>query len=433
VRRSARRAWSVFAHRVAGQCETWLKRGFDILLATAQLLVLWPLLLLLRLVYGPMRRYPQLGRWCEPFDEFAFAIPVVGPHRIVRALRLHRLPALFNILRGDMSFVGPRPVNVGPAVRDRLYRRTCSARPGLVCLHWIRSRSNIDFEGEAASDAEYESGAGLRTDVGIALRAVPVLVYGSEDTEVPETVSLLGIRIDNSTMADAIDRLMADMAGTTPTHVCFVNADCANISAVNAHYRGVLARAAVVLADGIGMKIAGKLKRQPIRQNVNGTDLFPRLCAEMEAAGRSVYLLGGKPGVADGVRDWIEAHHPGLRVAGVQHGYFPPEQEPEVIAAIRSVQPSLLLVAMGAPRQDEWVAEHLAEAGARVGMGVGGLFDFFSGRVSRAPQWVRDVGFEWAFRLLQEPGRLWKRYVIGNVVFLWRIAWYRPDADAGRG
>ena len=133
-----------------------------------------------------------------------------------------------------------------------------------------------------------------------------------------------------------------------------------------------------------------------------------------------VFLLGGGPGVAEGVREWLHRSAPGLDVCGVCDGFRAPSEMPGVLESIRRSKPHLLLVAMGAPRQDLWIRESLRRLGVPVVMAVGGLFDFYSGRIPRAPFWMRSLGIEWVFRLLQEPGRLWQRYLIGNLAFMLR-------------
>lgn len=138
---------------------------------------------------------------------------------------------------------------------------------------------------------------------------------------------------------------------------------------------------------------------------------------------QSVYLLGGRPGVPEAVAQWMEENHPGIQIAGCHHGYYAAEEEAEVIAEIARSGADILLVAFGAPKQDKWISEHQEALGVPVAIGVGGLFDFYSGRISRAPQWIREMGMEWLYRLLMEPARLWKRYVIGNGLFLMRVFW----------
>jgi N-acetylglucosaminyldiphosphoundecaprenol N-acetyl-beta-D-mannosaminyltransferase len=201
-----------------------------------------------------------------------------------------------------------------------------------------------------------------------------------------------------------------------------VNADCVNISCRNREYRRAVQQSDLVFADGIGVRVAGKVLGQPVRDNVNGTDLFPLLAKALEFTGKRIYLLGGQPGVAEGVAQWLAANFPGVELAGFHHGYFTTDKEAEVIEEIRTSGADLVLVAFGAPRQELWIRRNLHKLGAKVVIGVGGLLDFFSGRIPRAPRWVRKLGMEWGYRLSQEPKRLWRRYLIGNVVFLARLA-----------
>ena len=117
----------------------------------------------------------------------------------------------------------------------------------------------------------------------------------------------------------------------------------------------------------------------------------------------------------------MRSQFPELPVRGYHHGYFSPEELPEVIADIKASRAEVLLVAFGVPKQDQWIEEHLGETGALLAMGVGGLFDFYSGRIPRAPAWIREVGMEWFYRFWQEPRRMWRRYFVGNAVFLTRV------------
>jgi N-acetylglucosaminyldiphosphoundecaprenol N-acetyl-beta-D-mannosaminyltransferase len=346
---------------------------------------------------------------------------------------IRRIPIACNVLRGDMSIVGPRATAPGElSPRERQARRRYDVRPGVVCLWWVRKRANIAYESEAALDREYVESHGAMKDVSIALRAIPAALYGeSSPVELSDEVNILGIRTHNLTMAEAIDWIVARLGGSAASQICFVNPDCANIALRHPGYRQTLDRAALVLADGIGIKIAGKLLGTPIRQNVNGTDLFPRLMQAMGSTEFSVYLLGARPGVPDLVAEWIRKEAPGVRIAGIRHGYFDPEEAGGVAAEIRASGASLLLVAFGAPRQDLWIAERLGETGVKVAMGVGGLFDFYSGRIPRAPVWMREIGMEWLYRFLQEPRRMWRRYFVGNAVFLFHV--WRQKRRVRRG
>jgi N-acetylglucosaminyldiphosphoundecaprenol N-acetyl-beta-D-mannosaminyltransferase len=402
------------------------KRALDVLAAGSLLLLLAPLLFTMFLLAGgKLHRTARAGRWCEPFDQFSLALPDGGFSRMAVRLRLPLLPVLINIFRGQMSFVGPRPVSPEElSPRERAARKRFSVRPGLISVWWIRRQANIAFDNEVQSDGEYVDTQSIRGDLGIALRAIPAAFYGDSAVAAAETVKILGISINNLTMSETVENIISRLRGNRAhggSQICFVNADCANLAHKDAEYREILNQAEMTLADGIGLKLAGKLLARDIKQNVNGTDLFPRLCAALSGTGQGLFLLGAKPGVAEQVRDWIQQHHPAVTVSGCHHGYFSLAEEPEVIRQIAGSGASLLLVAFGAPRQDKWIHQHLNETGVQAAMGVGGLFDFYSGNISRAPQWLRELGMEWFYRFLQEPRRMWKRYFVGNALFLFRV------------
>lgn len=241
-------------------------------------------------------------------------------------------------------------------------------------------------------------------------------------------IELLGIPLDNLTMAEAVEAILDRLDSPAPQQVCFVNADCVNLACRHPEYLDVLRCADLVFADGVGMRLAGIALGKRIRENVNGTDLFPHLCAALQRTGKSIFLLGARPGVAEGVCRWIERHYPRVAVAGCEHGYFSADQEQAVIQTVADSGADVLLVAFGAPRQELWIRRHLDALGVKVAIGVGGLFDFYSGRIPRAPGWMRRIGLEWLYRLAQEPGRLWRRYLLGNPRFLLRVAQARWHA-----
>ena len=399
------------------------KRTLDLVLSSLMIVVLSPVLcgiFLLLSVSGPaFLRTPMAGRWCSTFDVYAFRVPAGRTGRWLTRLGIVRLPVLFNIVRGDMSIIGPRGVRVGELLPRRYdVRHRYDVRPGLVCLWWTRRRANIAYGEEAASDREYAETHDLCGDLGIALRAIPAALYGKPSTGCPARVSILGVSVDNLSMDEAVSDIVGRLEGSPPSQVCFANADCLNRARDDADYLETLTRADLVLADGIGMKLAGKILGASVQQNVNGTDLFPLLCQALSGTGHGIFLLGGRPDAADGVKRWVLENQPGVTVSGCHHGYFSRDEEQNVIDEISTSGASLLLVAMGAPRQDVWVRRHLDRLGVRVGVGVGGLFDFYSGLIPRAPQWVREIGMEWFYRFLQEPRRMWRRYFLGNAIFL---------------
>jgi exopolysaccharide biosynthesis WecB/TagA/CpsF family protein len=236
-----------------------------------------------------------------------------------------------------------------------------------------------------------------------------------------ETFPVLGLPVDAMTLSSAADWVLEQAAGTTPVTAHFVNAHCINVVAEDRSYRQALLAADRVLPDGSGIRMACRMLGHAAPDNVNGTDLLPLMCERLAAAGVSIYLLGGGPGVAAVMAENLIARWPGLRVAGSRDGFFSEDKTEAVIDEINASGAAVLLVAMGVPRQELWIARHRALLAPRVCMGVGGLFDFFSGRIPRAPRVLRGLGLEWTWRLAQEPRRMWRRYLVGNPAFLLRV------------
>ena len=390
-----------------------LHRLADILISSLFLVLLSPLALILlplaKACGGGLRKYERLGRWATHFNLYQLYLPEDSWLRGLQFLR--QLPALYNVFKGDMSFIGPRPIAPGEEFAEkRLAWKRYNLRPGLLSLWWIRKRANIAHSSEVSLDLEYEETRNFWGDLGIAARAIPAALYSSEVSNAPAQIKFLGVSIDNLTMAEASDQIVRLAQGTEPSQICFVNADCVNIACSDKVYRATLSKAKLVLADGIGIRLAGSILDQNVRENVNGTDMLPYLCAAAEEAGLGLYLFGGKPGVPEDTAKWIAEHYPRLKISGTSHGYFSsPQEEASIIEDINSSGAHIVLVALGAPRQDKWIAEHKDQIKAKVLIGVGGLFDFYSGRIPRAPVWMRELGMEWFYRFYCEPRRMWRR------------------------
>lgn len=342
--------------------------------------------------------------------------------------------AAWSVLRGRLAWVGPRAV--GPdepneTLSDAAARPRFRVPPGVLSLAEVRRRANIDYGGELAADLDYVSNRSLQGDLGIIARWIWLRLLGDRGGLIPERLELFGLSLWNVSLDRAVAEIVRLARGTEPRQICFVNADCVNLAQSRPDYRRLLAEAHENLADGIGMKLAAQAAGCSLRQNLCGTDLFPALCHALEGSEVGLFLLGARPGVAEAVAAWVAEHYPGTPVRGWHHGYFTPAEEPAVLAEIRASGAEILLVAFGAPRQDLWIHQHLARTGVRVALGVGGLFDFYSGRIPRAPLWVRELCLEWAYRLYQEPRRMWRRYLGGNIRFLIRLAWLRCRGRLG--
>ena len=210
--------------------------------------------------------------------------------------------------------------------------------------------------------------------------------------------------------------------------LAYVNAHSLNLMARDPELRGALNRSALVLNDGAGVSLAARMRGERFPQNLNGSDFTVQLLELAAARGWGVFLFGGGPGVAEAAADRLVTRVPGLRIAGMCHG-FTGESDDALARRVKCAGASLLIVALGSPRQETWIDRNLAATGALIGVGVGAFLDFSAGKVVRAPRWMNVLGIEWCFRLMQEPRRLWRRYLLGNPLFLVR-AWRDRDRPA---
>lgn len=204
-----------------------------------------------------------------------------------------------------------------------------------------------------------------------------------------------------------------------PTGVAFLNAHLANVATRESDVADALQRF-LVLNDGIGVDLASHiLYGKPFPENLNGTDFTSRLLETTEHALR-IFLIGGRASVVERAAAVIRQRWPTHFIVGYHHGYFSDNEENGIAATISALAPSLILVAMGNPRQERWIAKHAMKMNT-CAMAVGAYFDFLTGEISRAPFWMRRARLEWVYRLFLEPRRMWKRYLIGNFVFLARV------------
>jgi N-acetylglucosaminyldiphosphoundecaprenol N-acetyl-beta-D-mannosaminyltransferase len=243
--------------------------------------------------------------------------------------------------------------------------------------------------------------------------------------ESPSRVNVLGVGVDPVTVGElhaGIKRLL--LSGERGT-ILNVNANCLNLLYEDDALRGFFGDADLVFCDGAGVMLAARLLGGRIPERITYADWAWRLAAFARAEGLSLFLLGAGPGVAQRAARELRGRFPGLDVSGVEHGFFDhtpgsPENE-AVLRAIDAARPDILIVGMGMPLQERWLMENRHRIDAGVALTGGAVFDYVSGGLRRGPRLLTDNGFEWLARLLLEPRRLWRRYLIGNPLFLLRV------------
>lgn len=228
---------------------------------------------------------------------------------------------------------------------------------------------------------------------------------------------MLGFPVDPVDAGGALERLQRAIAHGDALQVVTINAEMAMQGLADPELGDILRASGLVLPDGSGVVWAIRRQGRSV-QKLAGVDFLGHVAGWCAAHGKRMYLFGAADGVAEAAARTLQARYPGLGIAGTRPGFFSPEEEPQLLEAIRQAEPDVLLVALGVPRQEKWIARHHAALGVPVMMGVGGSFDVLAGRVKRAPGLFQRFHLEWLYRLIQEPWR-WKR--MGST--LPRFAW----------
>lgn len=256
-------------------------------------------------------------------------------------------------------------------------------------------------------------------------------------------IVILGTPVDNLNMEATLKRMEAFVQQGRATgrtfQVVTVNADFVVKARQDPELRYLLQNADLATADGMPVVWGARLLGGHIEERVAGADLVPRFAARAAQKGYSIYLLGAAPGVAARAAHILQERHPTLRIAGF---YSPPyrpvlEMDESIPEKIRAARPDVLLIAFGNPKQEKWMGMYAHQLGVPLMMGVGGTLDFITGTTRRAPLWMQKNGLEWLYRLIQEPGRLWRRYAVdlGAFTFLFACQWLqmrRGASDSGQ-
>src|SRR4051794_17010530 len=322
---------------------------------------------------------------------------------------------------GSLADVRRAPGNVGSAdaagrSAPSLRVRKPSARKRDPPMAMSAEETMPAAEGGALSTA---ATAALPDPSSPSLRS-PASAPPSPASAPPARVELFGVPVDALTLDQTVARCRQLVAeGGVHQHVVLNAAKVVELTH-NEELRDVIASCDVINADGASVVWAGKVLRHPLPERVAGIDLFEALVAAASEDGRSVYFLGARPEVVAEVVEVMRDRHPALEVAGYRDGYW--RDDAEVVAEVRAAAPDYLFLAIPSPRKEFWLHRWLDQLGVPLVMGVGGSFDVVTGTTTRAPMWMQRAGLEWAWRLGQEPRRMWKRYLVGNSKFVWLTA-----------
>jgi N-acetylglucosaminyldiphosphoundecaprenol N-acetyl-beta-D-mannosaminyltransferase len=237
-----------------------------------------------------------------------------------------------------------------------------------------------------------------------------------------KTINLLGVNLSALCIKEVIQYIDQAVNFKQKSILVYVNVHAVNLAQKQSWFKDFLNNADVNYCDGYGIKWGAKILGGDIPQRYTPPDWFPQLSSLCVKNGHSLYFLGARPGIAKKAAQMLIDEFPKLKILGTQHGYFDKEPgSPEnegVIEAINKLQPDILVVGFGMPMQEEWLDENWGKLNAWVALPVGALFDYLAAEVPRAPRLLTDHGFEWLGRLIVEPKRLWKRYLVGNPRFL---------------
>lgn len=234
-------------------------------------------------------------------------------------------------------------------------------------------------------------------------------------------INFMGVNIDAVDTKGLHRKIIEFAQDGKPHRVMYVNADCMLIAQKDDEYRKILNNAHLVYTDGMSIVWGARILGKHLPGRSTAADFMPRFCKDFAKRGFGIYLLGAKSGVAEAAGEKLRRNNPELQILGTCHGYFQHHETARIIGEINRAKPHILLVGLGAPHQEKWIERNSEFIDVPIVWAVGGLFDFMSGRLRRGPQWLLDNGFEWLCRLCAEPRRLWKRYLIGNMLFMWYV------------
>lgn len=221
--------------------------------------------------------------------------------------------------------------------------------------------------------------------------------------------------IDIQQTIDYVEKIIEERK---PTQHVVINASKINLMESDSMLAKIVNSCPLINADGASVVWAAKRLGIPLKERVTGCDLFQKLVAVSAEKGYKIFLFGAKEEVVTKVKAIYEKQYPGIQIVGYRNGYFTEADEPQIVKQMRDSGADMMFVAFSSPKKEYWVNKYLEEINIPFVMGVGGSFDIVAGVTKRAPEWFQEHGMEWFYRFIQEPRRMWKRYIIGNAKFV---------------
>jgi N-acetylglucosaminyldiphosphoundecaprenol N-acetyl-beta-D-mannosaminyltransferase len=236
-------------------------------------------------------------------------------------------------------------------------------------------------------------------------------------------INIGNVEIDSYSFSQVVDKIVDHaLHAHNAEYVVTPNAHHLLLLQHDQYFREIYRKAFLSVPDGVPLLWAAQFLGTPLADRVNGTDLFEQLCAIAAEKNLKVFLLGGRPGAVDKVKEILQARHQSLNIVGTYCPAYGFESDPlelaHINAQILEAKPHILFVGLGAPKQEKWIYENYQKINVPISLGIGVSFELSANMVRRAPVFMRKIGLEWLFRLVVEPKRLWRRYIIGNPVFI---------------
>jgi N-acetylglucosaminyldiphosphoundecaprenol N-acetyl-beta-D-mannosaminyltransferase len=234
-------------------------------------------------------------------------------------------------------------------------------------------------------------------------------------------ISMMGLNIDNLTIDETVNHIDAMIQKRKSCQHVVLNASKVVLANQNPELKKIINECALINADGQSVVWASRVLGKPLKERVAGIDLMYRLLELAESKGYRVYFFGAKEAVLIKAIENFKIKYPQLIVAGYRNGYFTAADNDKIIANMAKANADILFVGFSSPQKEFWLKENMSQINIPFCMGVGGSFDVAAGVTKRAPLWMQKSGLEWFYRFAQEPGRMWKRYIIGNLRFVWYV------------